>query len=71
LHGAYANINPLFHLYGLRRTRIFNEWEHGYLLEGLAHVPTAAVAGLDEELRTIGRENLRDRHTALLEAGFR
>jgi hypothetical protein len=61
-----ANINPLFHLRDLRQTRIFNEWEHGYLLEGLAHVPTAAVAGLDEELRAIGRENLRDRHTALL-----
>jgi hypothetical protein len=63
---GYANINPLFHLHGLRRTRIFNETEHSYLLEGLAHVPTAAVAGLDEELRTIGRENSRDRHTALL-----
>jgi hypothetical protein len=63
---GYANINPLFHLRGLRQTRIFNETEHSYLLEGLAHVPTAAVAGLDEELRSIGRENLRDRHTALL-----
>jgi hypothetical protein len=63
---GYANINPLFHFRDLRQTRIFNELEHGYLLEGLAHVPTAAVAGLDEELRTIGRENFRDRHTALL-----
>jgi hypothetical protein len=63
---GYANINPLFHFHDLRRTRIFNESEHGYLLEGLAHVPTAAVAGLDEELRTIGQENLGGRHTALL-----
>jgi hypothetical protein len=63
---GYANINPLFHFRSLRRTRIFNETEHSYLLEGLAHVPTAAVAGLDEELRTIERENLGGRHTALL-----
>jgi hypothetical protein len=63
---GYANVNPLFHLRNLRQTRIFNESEHGYLLEGLAHVPTAAIAGLDEELRTIERENLRDRHPALL-----
>jgi hypothetical protein len=57
---GFANTNPLFHLRGLRGTRVFNEWEHGYLLDALAHGPTPAVAGLDE-LRTISRENLRDR----------
>ncbi|MGY3609675.1 hypothetical protein [Bradyrhizobium sp. Leo121] len=63
---GYANINPLFHLRKLRQTRVFNEWERGYLLDGLGLGPTPAVAGLDEELRTIRRDNLRDRHTALL-----
>jgi hypothetical protein len=29
---GYQNINPLFHLQTLRQTRIFSEWEHGYLL---------------------------------------
>jgi hypothetical protein len=45
----------------LRRTRIFNEVEHGYLLDGLAHGPIPAVTGLDDELRTISRENFNDR----------
>jgi len=63
---GYANVNPLFHLQSLRQTRIFNEIEHGYLLDGLAFGPRPAIAGLDDELRTIGRDNLRDRHAALL-----
>ena len=50
----------------LRQTRIFGEWELGYLLDGLAFGPRPAVAGLDEELRTLDRENLRDRHPAYL-----
>jgi hypothetical protein len=58
---GYSLTNALFHLRSLRQTRIFNEWEHGYLLDGLAHGPTPAVAGLDDELRTISRENLGDR----------
>jgi hypothetical protein len=63
---GYANVNPLFHLQSLRQTRIFNEIEHGYLLDGLAFGPRPAIAGLDEELRTIGLDNLGGRHTALL-----
>ena len=58
---GYERTNALFHLRSLRQTRIFNEWEHGYLLDGLAHGPIPAVAGLDDELRTIGRENLGKR----------
>jgi hypothetical protein len=61
---GYDRTNALFHLRSLRQTRIFNEWEHGYLLDGLAHGPVPAVAGLDDELRTIRRDNLRDRHAA-------
>ena len=63
---GFANTNPLFHLRTVRGTRIFGEWEVGYLLDGLAFGPKPAVAGLDEELRTLDRENLRDRHAAYL-----
>jgi hypothetical protein len=58
---GYERTNALFHLRSLRQTRIFNEGEHGYLLDGLAHGPVPAVAGLDDELRTIERDNLGDR----------
>jgi len=63
---GYSRTNALFHLRDLRQTRIFSEWEYGYLLDGLAHGPRPAVAGLDEELRTLDRKNFRDRHTAYL-----
>jgi len=63
---GYSLTNALFHLSQLRQTRIFGEWEYGYLLDGLAHGPRPAVTGLDEELRTLGRENLRDRQAAYL-----
>lgn len=63
---GYSLTNALFHLRHLRQTRIFGEWEYGYLLDGLAHGPRPAVTGLDEELRTLDRENLRDRHAAYL-----
>jgi hypothetical protein len=58
---GYSTTNALFHLTRLRQTRVFNEWEYGYLLDGLGHGPMPAVAGLDDELRTLGRGNLRDR----------
>lgn len=63
---GYSLTNALFHLGQLRQTRIFSEWEYGYLLDGLAHGPRPAVAGLDEQLRTLDRQNLRDRHAAYL-----
>jgi hypothetical protein len=63
---GYALTNALFHFYQLRQTRIFGEWEYGYLLDGLAFGPKPAVAGLDDALRTLDRENLRDRHPAYL-----
>jgi hypothetical protein len=50
----------------LRRTDIFDEFEHGYLLDGLALGPRPAVAGLNEELRTLKKSNHRDRHAAYL-----
>jgi hypothetical protein len=61
---GYERTNALFHLRGLRQRRVFNDWEIGSLLEGLAHGRMPAVAGLDDELRTISRENYRDRDTA-------
>jgi hypothetical protein len=65
-----TNVNPLFHFGQLRRTRVFNEWELGYLLDGLAFGPKPTIEGLDEELRTIKRDNLRDRHKAMLRSRF-
>jgi hypothetical protein len=63
---GYANVNPLFHYRELRRTRIFSEWEYGYLLDGLAFGPKPAIAGLDEELRTIPWDNIGARHKPML-----
>jgi hypothetical protein len=63
---GWANVNPLFHFRDVRQTRIFGEWELGYLLDGLAFGPRPAIAGLDEELRTIRRDNLKARHEAML-----
>jgi hypothetical protein len=63
---GYSLTNALFHLSQLRQTRTFGEWEYGYLLDGLAHGPRPAVTGLDEELRTLGREQLRSRQEAYL-----
>lgn len=59
---GYSLTNALFHLGRLRQTRIFAQWQMGYLLDGLAFGPMPAVAGLDDELRTIEKDNhaLRD-----------
>ena len=62
----FGRRNPLFHFRDLRGTYVFSEWEHGYLLDGLAFGPVPAVAGLDDELLAIGRENLDARHKAIL-----
>jgi hypothetical protein len=63
---GYANVNPLFHYRELRQTRIFSEWEYGYLLDGLAFGPRPAIAGLDEELRTVPWDNIGARHKPML-----
>ena len=61
---GYSLTNAHFHLRTLRQNRVFSAFEIGSLLEGLAHGPTPAVAGLDEELRTLERENYRARDAA-------
>lgn len=65
---GYAGVNSLFHHPELRQTRIFNEWQHGYLLDGLAFGPTPAIAGLDDGLRTLRREELGARHPLYLKS---
>jgi hypothetical protein len=66
IESGYENVNPLFHFRDVRQTRVFSEWELGYLLDGLAFGPVPAIAGLDEELRIIKRDNLGARHKAML-----
>jgi hypothetical protein len=61
---GYSLTNALFHLQGLRQRRVFKSLEIGSLLEGLAHGPTPAAAGLDDELRTLDSDNHRDRDQA-------
>ena len=61
---GYSLTNALFYVPVVRQTRVFNEIELGYLLEGLAFGPKPAVLGLDEELRTLPRHNYRDRGDA-------
>ncbi|MBR1172400.1 hypothetical protein JQ617_00395 [Bradyrhizobium sp. KB893862 SZCCT0404] len=63
---GYQGTNALFHLRSVRRTRVFREWELGWLLHGLAFGPRPAVVGLDDELRTIPKEDLGARHAAYL-----
>jgi hypothetical protein len=58
---GFMGTNMLFHLRGFRQRGVFREMEIGGLLEGLAHGPRPALAGLDDELRVIDKENLRDR----------
>jgi hypothetical protein len=58
---GFTGTNALFYLRGFRQRGVFNDWEIGTLLEGLAHCPKPAVAGLDEELRTLSKENYRGR----------
>jgi hypothetical protein len=61
---GYSRTNALFYLRSLRQTRVFGEFEIGSLLEGLARGPRPAVAGLDDELRTLEKENLGGRDKA-------
>jgi hypothetical protein len=58
------DLRPLYK--GRYQRRVFNEEEFGTLLEGLAHGPRPAIAGLDDELRTLKRDNYRSRADAWL-----
>ncbi|WP_194469956.1 hypothetical protein [Bradyrhizobium sp. CCBAU 51753] len=58
---GFMGTNTLFYLRGFRQRGVFNDKEIGTLLEGLAHGPQPAIAGLDDELRVIDPENRRAR----------
>jgi len=58
---GYERTNALFHLRELHGRRVFSEFELGSLLEGLAHGPRPAIAGLDDELRALETSNYRSR----------
>jgi hypothetical protein len=58
---GFEKTNGLFYLRGFRQGGVFSDMEIGALLEGLAHGPRPAITGLDDELRTIDRANLRAR----------
>ncbi|MBR0913593.1 hypothetical protein [Bradyrhizobium japonicum] len=49
---------------GALKTRVFDPWELGALLEGLAFGPTPAIAGLDGKLATLDPDNGRGRNAA-------
>ena len=61
---GYWRTFKLFYSDNLRQRRVFKPMEIEYLLEGLAHCPAPAVTGLDEELRTLGREEYAAREAA-------
>jgi hypothetical protein len=48
--------NGLFYHRSRGQHDVFNSWEIGYLLEGLAFGPRPTITGLDHELRTIKRD---------------
>ncbi len=54
---GYLATNTLLYLRSLPQTRVFRELEIGNLIEGLAHGPRPAVAGLDDALRTLEKKN--------------
>jgi len=58
---GFMGTNMLFYLRGFRQRGVFSDFEIGSLLEGLAHGPRPAVAGLDNELRVLAKENHRGR----------
>ncbi|MCP3372513.1 hypothetical protein GPL20_28025 [Bradyrhizobium cajani] len=49
---------------GALGTRVFDQWELGALLEGLASGPAPAIAGLDGKLATLDPDNARGRNAA-------
>lgn len=49
---------------GTLGVRVFDPWELGMLLEGLAFGPAPAVAGLDGKLATLDPDNARSRNAA-------
>ncbi|WP_306557914.1 MULTISPECIES: hypothetical protein [Bradyrhizobium] len=61
--GGHNRTDELFRP-GALGTRVFDQWELGALLEGLAFGPAPAVAGLDGKLATLDPDNARSRNAA-------
>lgn len=61
--GGHDRTDALFRP-GALGTRVFDQWEMGALLEGLAFGPAPAVAGLDGKLATLDPDNARSRNAA-------
>ncbi|KRP86297.1 hypothetical protein AOQ72_03660 [Bradyrhizobium yuanmingense] len=61
--GGHDRTDELFRP-GALGTRVFDQWEMGALLEGLAFGPAPAVAGLDDKLATLDPDNARSRNAA-------
>jgi hypothetical protein len=61
---GYSRTVDVFYRSDARQTHVYNELELGYWLDGLAFGPLPAVSGLDDELRTIRKDNFRGRDEA-------
>ncbi|WP_092228050.1 hypothetical protein [Bradyrhizobium sp. Gha] len=61
---GHNRTKELFQPGGLLDTRVFDQWELGPLLEGLASGPIPAISGLDPKLATLARHDARGRNAA-------
>jgi hypothetical protein len=61
---GHNRTKELFQPGALLETRVFDQWELGPLLEGLASGPMPAIAGLDPKLATLARHDARGRNAA-------
>lgn len=61
---GHNRTKELFQPDGLLETRVFDQWELGPLLEGLASGPMPAIAGLDPKLATLAPHDERGRNAA-------
>ena len=61
---GHNRTRELFQPGGLLETRVYDQWELGPLLEGLASGPMPAVAGLDPKLATLAPHDARGRNAA-------
>ncbi|WBL76238.1 hypothetical protein I3J27_24820 [Bradyrhizobium xenonodulans] len=61
---GHNRTRELFQPGGLLDTRVFDQWELGPLLEGLASGPVPAIAGLDPKLATLAPHDARGRNAA-------
>jgi hypothetical protein len=61
---GYSLANELLIIESVRQTRVFDQWQCGDLLDGLAFGPKPAISGLDDVLRTLSQEDSPDREKA-------